>query len=138
MSVSVIGYGTFITHGHWKNKSNVRVCTVKNYIRIFPKGNWFPYVLPSEGASFKALIFEVNKQELEALDRYEGVHAGLYKRVETDVFLKNDEKKRAYIYVPTEKTINSQDLSVDLDKNDRWKEEMYRYAEIRDKFPELF
>ncbi|MFX0070961.1 MAG: gamma-glutamylcyclotransferase family protein [Candidatus Hermodarchaeota archaeon] len=138
MNISIVGYGTFITHRHWKNKSNVEICTVINYVRIFPKGNWFPYVLPLKGASFKALKFDVNEQELEALDQYEGVYAGLYRRVQTEVFLNENRKRKAFIYVPTENTIKTQNLSIEIDRNDRWKEEMYKYPELREKFPELF
>ena len=65
---SVVGYGTFITHGHWKNKRNIEVCLVKDYIRILPKGNWFPYVIPLRESSFWALKFEVTEQELRDLD----------------------------------------------------------------------
>jgi gamma-glutamylcyclotransferase (GGCT)/AIG2-like uncharacterized protein YtfP len=135
--ISVIGYGTFITRNLWKDKRNVEVCKVKGYKRIFPEGNWFPYVLPSESSSFWALKFEVNEEELKQLDYYEGVHAGLYKRVKTKVELKNGEEIEAYIYVPTEKTIESQNLSEDMDKIDRWQEEIKEHPEILEKFPEL-
>jgi len=57
--IPIIGYGTFITHDFWKDKKNVEVCIVKNYIRIFiPKRNWFPYALPLKNSFFKALKFE--------------------------------------------------------------------------------
>ncbi|TXT60479.1 MAG: hypothetical protein BAJALOKI2v1_100025 [Promethearchaeota archaeon] len=136
-SVSVVGYGTFITRSLWKNKKNVQVCKVMGYKRIFPEGNWFPYVLPSETSSFWALKFDVNEEELKQLDYYEGVHADLYKREKTQVELKNGELIKAFIYVPTEKTIESQDLSEDMDNIDRWQEEIKAHPEIVEKFPEL-
>ena len=134
--ISIIGYGTFITRNLWKDKKNVEVCTVKNFTRIYPKNSWFPYVLRSKG-SFKALKFDVNEQELETLDQIEGVFEGLFKRVNTEIYLKNDQKTSAFIYVPTDKTIKSQNLFLELDKTDQWKEEIKKYSEIVNKFPEL-
>ena len=137
MKISVIGYGTFITHGHWKNKENVEVCIVFNFIRIFPKGNWFPFVLPLENSSFWALKFDVNETQLEELDYYEGIQTGLYERYQTEIILKNNKKSKAFIYVPTKETINSLDLNPELDLNDKWKEEIKKIPEIIIKFPEL-
>jgi len=133
---SIIGYGTFITRNLWKDKINVEVCTVKNFTRIYPKHSWFPYVLPSKD-SFKALKFDVNEQELETLDRIEGVFEGLFKRVKTEIYLENDRKSSVFIYIPTDKTIKSQKLALELDKTDRWKEEIKKYSEIVNKFPKL-
>jgi gamma-glutamylcyclotransferase (GGCT)/AIG2-like uncharacterized protein YtfP len=132
-----VGYGTFITKGHWKDKENVETCIVKDFIRIYPKTNWFPFILPAKGNSFKALKFDVEKGQLNALDLYEGVSANLYDRVETQVFLKNNDKINAFIYVPTQETIESQGLTPEMDKNDSWKEEIKKIPEIVKKFPEL-
>ena len=134
--ISIIGYGTFITRNLWKDKKNVEVCTVKNFTRIYPKNSWFPYVLQSTG-SFKALKFDVNEQELGTLDRIEGVFEGLFKRVNTEIYLKNNQRSSAFIYVPTDKTVKSQNLSLELDKTDQWKEEIKKCSEIVNKFPEL-
>jgi hypothetical protein len=134
--ISIVGYGTFITRNLWKDKINVEVCLVKNFTRIYPKGNWFPYALRSNG-SFKALKFDVGEQELETLDLIEGVNEGLFKRVNTNIYLKNNKKSSALIYIPTDKTIKSQNLSLELDKKDRWKEEILKCSEIIFKFPEL-
>jgi len=133
---SIIGYGTFITNNLWKDKPNVEVCLVKNFTRIYPKGSWFPYALRSNG-SFKALKFDVNKQELETLDIIEGVYEGLFERVKTIIYLKNNTKSSALIYIPTDKTIKSQNLSLELDEIDRWKEEISKCSEVLKKFPEL-
>ena len=133
---SIIGYGTFITSNLWKDKPNVEVCLVKNFTRIYPKGSWFPYALRSNG-SFKALKFDVNKQELETLDIIEGVYEGLFERVKTTIYLKDNTKSSALIYIPTDKTIKSQNLSLELDEIDRWKEEISKCSEVLKKFPEI-
>lgn len=134
--VSIIGYGTFITRNLWKDKFNVEVCLVKNFTRVFPKNSWFPYALPSKN-SFWTLKFDVNQQELELLDSIEGVFDDLFERIITEVYLKNNRILSAYIYIPTKKTIASQKLSLELDKTDRWKEEIKKYPAIVEKFPEL-
>ncbi len=134
---SIVGYGTFITRGYWKNKSNVKICKVTGFRRILPKGNWFPFVLPDENSSFWALKFDVNEEELNQLDYYEGVAAGLYKRIKIDIQLKNGIKKEAFIYVPTQKTIQQQNLLLEMDKIDKWKEEIRKDSNLLRKFPEL-
>ena len=134
--ISVIGYGTFITLGHWKNKFNVEVCTVNNFTRIFPRNNWFPYALKSAG-SFKALKFAVTKEEIKLLDEIEGVDSGLFKRVMVDILLKNNQSSSAFMYIPTEGTIVSQKLTLESDKIDRWKEEIKKIPEIVRNFPDL-
>jgi len=112
---SVVGYGTFITRGYWKSKKNVEICLVRDYIRIFPPGNWFPYVLPCKLSSFFALKFDVNKEELGKIDFYIS----------------------AFIYVPSESTIKSQKLTPEIDKNDCWKEEIKKFPKLVSMFPEL-
>ena len=134
--ISIVGYGTFITRNLWNDKTNVEVCRVENFTRIYPKGNWFPYALKSNG-SFKALKFDVNKQELETLDLIEGVKEGLFERTTTEIYLKNNVKSSAFIYIPTNITIISQNLSLELDKTDRWIEEILKNPEVINKFPEL-
>ena len=133
---SIIGYGTFITEGFWKDKQGVQVCLVKNFTRIFPTNSWFPYVLPSKN-SFWALKFEVNEQQLTSLDIYEGISAGLFKRSNTEIEFKNGKNSMAIIYVPTENLIRTYNLRLELDKEDRWKNEIKKYPEIVSKFPEL-
>lgn len=135
--ISVIGYGIFITRNLWKDKANVEVCLVKKFTRIYPQSSWFPYALRSNG-SFKALKFDVNKQELELLDLIEGVKKGLFERVTTEIYLKNNRRSSAFIYIPTAKTITTQNLSLKLDKRDRWKEELKKIPEIVRNFPDLF
>ena len=134
--ISIIGYGTFITLGRWRNKINVEVCVVNNFTRIFPRNSWFPYALKSSG-SFKALKMDVTTEELNFLDKIEGVDNGLFKRVKVDILLRNNQSSSAFMYVPTEETIVSQNLTLKLDKVDRWKEEIKIIPEIVRKFPDL-
>ncbi|MBY9017320.1 MAG: gamma-glutamylcyclotransferase [Candidatus Lokiarchaeota archaeon] len=133
---SVIGYGTFITRGYWKDKQNVESCLVNNYSRVFPRKYWFPVVLPSDD-SFWALKFDVSQEELNQLDNYEGVHLGLFERIQTKVELKTGSKINAFLYVPTENLIVSQMLTNELDTSDRWKEHIRTFPEIVQLFPEL-
>lgn len=137
MSISVIGYGTFITRGYWKNKKNVEVCLIPNFVRILPKNNWFPYILASNNSSFWALKFDVNENELKELDHYEGVDMGLFKRSKIEVMLKNKTLSEAFIYLPTKSTIDSQNLNFKMDMHDKWKEKIKQFPEIVAKFPEL-
>ena len=134
--ISIVGYGTFITRNLWIDKANVEICLVRNFTRIYPKGNWFPYALRSNG-SFKALKFDVNKQELETLDLIEGVKEGLFERITTEIYLKNNIKSSAFIYIPTHNTIISQKLSVELDTTDRWMEEILKNFDVINRFAEL-
>lgn len=135
--ISVIGYGTFITRGLWKNKQNVVACLIKDYIRIFLEDDWYPYAIPLTGASFYALKFDVSEVDLKILDYYEGVPDGIFKRVKIEVLLKNDIKIEAFIYLPTDNIIKSYNLSPELDRFDRWKEKIKKIPEIGEKFPEL-
>ena len=86
---SVVGYGTFITKGLWKEQANVEVCYIKDYIRIYPEGNWYPYVLPKKNAFFWAIKFDVSDEALDRLDHYEGVPSELYERKEITILLKD-------------------------------------------------
>ena len=135
--ISVVGYGTFITSGLWKNKFNVEVCTVINFTRIFPRNSWFPYALRSTG-SFRALKFDVSIDDLNYLDDIEGIKYGLFNRVMVDILLKDFRSFSAFMYVPTEETIASQKLTLESDKVDRWEEEIKKIPEIVRFFPELF
>lgn len=132
-----MGYGTFITRGYWKDKKNVEVCLVKDYIRIFPPRNWFPYALPCKSSSFYALKFDVNQEQLIQLDFYEGVTEDYFERKIVKIALKSKKEIRALLYTPTKSTILSQKLTPDIDRNDNWKEEIKKFPEIIKRFPEL-
>ena len=134
--LSVIGYGTFITRGHWKEKQNVEPCLIHNFTRVFPQNYWFPIVLPSNN-SFWALKFDVTNEELKQLDNYEGVHLGLFERIQIQAELKTKQKIVAFLYIPTKNLIFSQKLTMKLDTSDRWKDQIKKFPEIVREFPEL-
>ena len=62
---------------------------------------------------------------------------GLFERVNAEILLKDNKPSFAFIYIPTYKTIRSQNLSLELDKIDRWKEEIIQCPEVIEKFLEL-
>ncbi|MBY9005457.1 MAG: gamma-glutamylcyclotransferase [Candidatus Lokiarchaeota archaeon] len=134
---SIIGYGTFITEGYWKNKENLEICKVTGFRRILPEGNWFPYILIDKESSFWALKFDISEVELYKLDYYEGTSIGLYRRIQIEVEIKNNVLKKAFIYIPTEETIQKERLSLETDRKDKWKNEIKKIIEITEKFPEL-
>ena len=134
---TVIGYGTFITKKLYEDKQDVDACLVQDFVRIYPQGNWFPYVLPLKGSSFWALKFSVSPDFLKKLDHYEGIPSGLFNRIEIQFLFKNKKKNKAFLYVPSQETIKKYGLSPNLDPNDRWKEEIKKYPEIIQQFPEL-
>ncbi|MGV9171849.1 MAG: gamma-glutamylcyclotransferase family protein [Promethearchaeia archaeon] len=135
----VVGYGTFITELYYQcyGKIPIRACKVLNYTRILPEDHPFPYVLPKKGAAFWALLFSVTNSQLKKLDYYEGVNVGIYKRERCNVKLKNQNLTEAYIYVPTKKTIEEQNLSYNTDRKDRWQNEIKKHPQIVENFPEL-
>lgn len=135
-TVSVIGYGTFITRGYWKNKQNVQPCLIHNYSRVFPSNYWFPIVFPSND-SFWALKFDVSYEQLAQLDHYERVHLGIFERIQIEVELKMRNKIKAFLYIPTENFIVTNALTKELDTNDKWKEYIKSFPEIVQLFPEL-
>lgn len=133
----MVGYGTFITHLKFEDKLNVETCRINNYIRIFPIGNWFPYVLPLKKSYFWALKFDVDANQLKQLDNYESVPEGLYERKSAEVNLSDGRTINAFIYVPTTNTIRLKNLTPDMDTIDRWKDEIRKFPELVKKFPEL-
>lgn len=134
---TLVAYGTFITNNLWKNYENVEVCLVKNYRRILPPGNWFPYVLPDVNAQFWGLKFDVNFDQLNQLDKFEGLDMGFFYRKTIKILLMNNSEIMVEIYIPTEKTIELENLSLDLDIEDRWKLEIKKHPDIIKQFPRL-
>lgn len=134
---TIVAYGTFITQKRWKNYVNVEVCLIRKFRRILPPGNWFPYVLPDIKSQFRGLRFDVNTSQLNQLDKFEGLDKGFFYRKNITVVLNDNSEVTADIYIPTEKTIILQNLSLDLDTEDKWKLEIKKYPDIIDLFPEL-
>ncbi|MFW9889353.1 MAG: hypothetical protein ACFFER_14290 [Candidatus Thorarchaeota archaeon] len=88
----LVGYGTFITRGTWKNYPSCRVCRVPGLRRVYdPKMAWFPFATDDEQAEMLAVCFLVDEDSLEASHRYEGVGQGLYKRVKREVLVKEED-----------------------------------------------
>ncbi|MFW9887511.1 MAG: gamma-glutamylcyclotransferase family protein [Candidatus Thorarchaeota archaeon] len=88
----LVGYGTFITRGTWKNYLGCRVCRVPGLRRVYdPKMAWFPFAIVDEQAEMLAVCFLVDEDNLEAFDRYEGVRQGLYERMMREVLVKDDD-----------------------------------------------
>ena len=68
----LVGYGTFITRGTWKNYASCRMCRVPGFRRVYdPKMAWFPFAIVDEeaealaahcaGMSSSDIIVAVNK-----------------------------------------------------------------------------
>lgn len=136
--ISIVGYGTFLTKGYWKGKKNVEPCLVRDYIRILPEGYWYPFALYKKGASFWALKFDITVIELDTLDIYEGVAEKLYDRILINVELEENRIISAYLYVPSQNTIQNSKLTTDLDEQDRWREKLLLNSELISQFPILF
>ena len=71
------------------------------------------------------------------LDYYEGISSNLFERVETKIYLKDNRNITAFIYIPTEQTIFSEKLTIEIDPDDRWVEEIKKFPDIVKEFPEL-
>ena len=71
------------------------------------------------------------------MDFYEGVSENYFKREFILACNTNKEPFKAYLYVPTEIMIKKYNLSIEMDKNDKWKEEIKKFPEILKLFPEL-
>ena len=152
----VIGYGTFIikaANGDERFAKIAGVCDVKNFNRIFhPKfadvlGYWYPFAVPEENASFKALVYEVLEGDIESLDFYEGVPK-LYERITCEITL-DDEKQEAEIYIPSESTSErleeeleaffSEEEKDDIQVKDLWIEYLDKHHKyLHDVYPDLF
>ncbi|MHA1340961.1 MAG: gamma-glutamylcyclotransferase family protein [Promethearchaeota archaeon] len=160
----IFGYGTFITKKFYRRYSYVEPAFLPHYYRIFrrDKGDWFPFILHESEldkiknsrrsnqttnnvsqlfnklkSGFWGLIFGVTDEELKKMDYYEG-EGVLYKRIMENVILKNTNHVRAYLYYPTEETIEKYNLREYILQGDLWQEYIIKnYKEIIDEFPEL-
>lgn len=140
---SIVGYGTFITNKMFKLSNDVKVCFVSGFRRIYISSAHFPFALRDPSNSgFYALLFRVKHGEFSRLDDYEGVSAGLFSRDQITILVKGEKndysKQKAFIYLPTERTIAEYNLSVDLDKEDKWLKKIRAISEVCEKYPELF
>ena len=139
----LVGYGTFITTGTWKNYASCRICRVPGLRRVYnPKMAWFPFAIVDNQAEMLAVCFLVDEDSLESFDRYEGVGQGLYERVKREVLMKEDEgawfSRMAWIYLATSGTMQDP-LFPWEDSEDRWlQEEIRETGELQNSFPEFF
>ncbi|MFW9890271.1 MAG: gamma-glutamylcyclotransferase family protein [Candidatus Thorarchaeota archaeon] len=139
----LVGYGTFITKGTWKNYPSCRVCKVPGLRRMYdPKMAWFPFAIDDEETEMLAVCFLVDEDSLEAFDRYEGVGQGLNERVKREVLVKEEDgiwiSREAWIYLPTSSTMENP-LFPWEDSDDRWlRENIQELVELHASFPEFF
>ena len=136
--VFMVGYGTFITNKTYSEAQSIFLCKLKNYHRIWLKTTIYPFILPDPNyPGIHAICFTINKDQLPALDKYEGVEAGLYTRELIEVELLEGDFCKAFIYIPTKKCIDEFGLNFEKDPNDEWMEEIRKNPEIKKKFPQL-
>ncbi|MFW9886709.1 MAG: gamma-glutamylcyclotransferase family protein [Candidatus Thorarchaeota archaeon] len=139
----LVGYGTFITTGTWKHYAGCRICRVPGLRRVYnPKMAWFPFAIVDEQAEILAVCFLVDKNSLEAFDRYEGVGQGLYERVKREVLVKEEDgawvSREAWIYLPTSETMQDPPFPWE-DLDDRWlREKVRKLFDLQVPFPEFF
>ncbi len=143
----VIGYGTFITHGVYKEKENVQPVIVKGYRRVFEKRRMrYPFVLEDQESSFVGLSFDIQKDYLRGLDSYECCDRqdpnnsngnGLYYRKEINAETTDGVEITAWIYIPTNRTIKRGRLSLDIDDKDSWREIIKVHCDGMKDFPVL-
>ncbi len=106
--------------------------------RILPINYAYPFVIKDPNfPGFRALIYDISKKELENFDYYEGIDVGLYIREKILASLPNGNKKIAFIYLPSEKTINQLKLNIKIDENDNWRDVIKNNPEIIRKFPDI-
>ena len=151
----VIGYGTFIIKSAQGDlRFNLKgIAKVKNYFRLFhPRfqhlfGYWYPFAIEMNHSSFKALVYEVNENDLTTLDEYEGV-PGLYQRITCNISL-NGEEREAELYIPSEYTQIRLREEIDEYFSEKDKKELYKkdfwleylqaqHAYLEKIYPDLF
>ncbi|TFH28551.1 MAG: gamma-glutamylcyclotransferase [Promethearchaeota archaeon] len=117
--VNIIGYGTFISNQTILKSTDVQVCKILNFRRVWTGETVFPFVLKdSTFSGFYGLVFQVSPARLDKLDMYEGVDQGMFTRDSIEVELLSGEILEACIYVPTPKTITEFNLSSTSDPDD--------------------
>ncbi|MHA1617968.1 MAG: gamma-glutamylcyclotransferase family protein [Promethearchaeota archaeon] len=136
--IFIVGYGTFIPNQEVLKSSNIQVCKIHHFRRIWTGETIFPFVLKDPTfQGFYGLVFQVSRNRLAKLDFYEGVDQGMFTRDSIEVELLSGELLSASIYVPTSKTISEYNLSYASDPEDLWMEEIRKNEEICALFPQL-
>lgn len=136
--IYIVGYGTFIPNKTYLKSTDVKVCIVRNYRRIWMGDTIFPFILKDpQNFGFYALVFSLSPSHVAKLDVYEGVETGLFTREKISVELLDGTAQEAYIYVPTIQTIKERNLKIEDDLEDCWLEEIQKNKEIVKLFPQL-
>ena len=133
--IFLVGYGTFIPNKMFE--SDVHVCVIKNYRRVWTGETVFPFVLEDPNARFYGIVFSVTQTRLEKLDLYEGVDNGLFLRKAVEVQLNNGQSLPVFMYVPSQHTIDEFHLTLESDTEDRWMEQIQKNQEVCARFPQL-
>ena len=134
--IYLVGYGTFIPNKMFL-ESDVHVCVIKHYRRIWTGETVFPFVLEDPNARFYGIVFSVSQTRLEKLDLYEGVDNGLFLRKAVEVQLPNGQALPVFMYVPSQQTIDEFHLTLESDIEDRWMEQIRKNQEVCAMFPQL-
>lgn len=139
----IFGYGTFITKKLYKSSFNVQPAYLSGYFRIYSPNHWFPFIVKDNGnykkfkSGFWGLIFEVDQKELAYLDMYES-EGQLYDRIIERVVLKSGQLVECYLYYPTQKIIEDNNLYELIQLGDGWRQKIINeFPEIISEFPEL-
>jgi hypothetical protein len=141
---TMVGYGTFITRRMFRPDSHPRVVTITGFRRVFnPRIAGFPFVLPDPCGSFKGIAFDVKTDdELREKDRYESCRGdptvdgeGLYFRMLANIIEADGTTTKAWIYVPTKMTRDRDNVTLDMDTEDKWIDVIKR--ENVTEFPDL-
>ena len=92
-------------HINCKNAKFICIAKLENYSLVFAgaSGSWGgapANVVESTGSCVWGAVWELNQEDVTALDRQEGVHLGIYKRIEVDVVTvdHNDKVLRCISY----------------------------------------
>lgn len=134
--IYLVGYGTFIPNKMFL-ESDVHICVINHYRRIWTGETVFPFVLEDPNARFYGIVFSVSQSRLEKLDLYEGVDNGLFLRKAVEVQLNNGQSLPVFMYVPSQQTIDEFHLTLESDIEDRWMEQIRKNQEVCAMFPQL-
>jgi|TARA_R100000231_G_scaffold126325_1_gene96865 gamma-glutamylcyclotransferase (GGCT)/AIG2-like uncharacterized protein YtfP len=73
---------------------------IEGFSLVFPGTQSFPAMVKNEnGKGVVVELLDVDKDDLNAMDRYENVEGGLYVRTTADVELLDGNKEKAWVYV---------------------------------------
>ncbi len=86
---------------------------------IYPGHRRFPAMIYDEAGSGTVVeVHEVDSEALIAYDHYEGVSAGVYQRVRTDVAMDDGRTTPAWVYLAGEKLLEQSESFVVITSGD--------------------